>query len=654
MKYKSFYFIFVFCFIISILITTKHKVIAQAISNFSWNLIEQKYYNIPEELASSSPVQVKRTGTCVDICKDLGMNASAECEGWTSDSCRKTISSSGDLASASTDCLETDLISRGVYGANGYEYCCCGETYDETLYDFICSDTDYGKDYLNKGTVTHSLSGIRTDRCSGSRLQEFWCEDNVIQSEYYQCESGCSDGKCIEDELIDRSDEIINLRAYNIKSDSATIAWETNEGYACTIEYKINYLDEFKSTLGQIVQNGTAHNYYQYIYNKKITDLSPGTIYDYKVICVDENNDIISEKLQLTTEKDKNAITTESDQMIISNENAIWYDYKTIIFTWSTNQPASYNKLIYKDITTGIEKNKQTEDNLPTTSHEIIMDDLDSTHAYQYQFHSSLTEESEISDLSKKLIIQALGEESNTIYHSPEHTINTTLSKEDIASSTKKQEQLQKQNINKNFTENASSSINTYKIKQNNLYQKLKGKIMLKVEDNGEAFYIHPENKTMYFLGRPNDAFKVMKEQGIGITNKDLENIPVGLTNLTGEDSDKDGLPDDFEIAIGTNPKKQDSDDDSFNDLAELTNGYSPVLQSTKLSFNTNFIEKNIGKIFLQIENQGEAWYINPDDKKRYFLGRPDDAYSVMRQLSLGISNKDFDSISNVNDDEEE
>ena len=55
--------------------------------------------------------------------------------------------------------------------------------------------------------------------------------------------------------------------------------------------------------------------------------------------------------------------------------------------------------------------------------------------------------------------------------------------------------------------------------------------------------------------------------------------------------------------------------------------------------------EKLSGRIVLSVEEKGEAWYINPLDAKRYFLGRPADAYQVMRKLGLGISNKDLEEI---------
>ena len=59
------------------------------------------------------------------------------------------------------------------------------------------------------------------------------------------------------------------------------------------------------------------------------------------------------------------------------------------------------------------------------------------------------------------------------------------------------------------------------------LGSRLSGKILLQVEENGEAWYINPVNQERYFLGRPNDAFELMRKLGLGIANKDLEQIPI-------------------------------------------------------------------------------------------------------------------------------
>ncbi len=187
---------------------------------------------------------------------------------------------------------------------------------------------------------------------------------------------------------------------------------------------------------------------------------------------------------------------------------------------------------------------------------------------------------------------------------------------------------------------------NTISITNDGMYSHLKGKIILKVENFGKAYYVHPQLKEMYYLGRPADAFSVMRNQGVGITNTDLNKIPAGLENLSGSDSDADGLSDLFEDAIGTDKNNTDSDDDGFSDKDELNGDYSPTEKNVQLSYDNNFSLKQNGKILLQVERNGEAWYIYPNNDKRYFLGRPADAFQVMRNLGLGISNADFDKMS--------
>ncbi|MBL7057838.1 hypothetical protein ISS03_00730 [Patescibacteria group bacterium] len=129
------------------------------------------------------------------------------------------------------------------------------------------------------------------------------------------------------------------------------------------------------------------------------------------------------------------------------------------------------------------------------------------------------------------------------------------------------------------------------------LFQKLKGRILLKVEDEGEAWYVSPDDAKKYYLGRPRDAFNVMRTFGVGITNANLQKIQVG-------------------------------------------DRYTPKMARDGLDYN--FTKKNSGKIFIAVEANGEAWYVNPIDLKRYYLGRPQDAFQIMRELSTGITNEDF------------
>lgn len=164
------------------------------------------------------------------------------------------------------------------------------------------------------------------------------------------------------------------------------------------------------------------------------------------------------------------------------------------------------------------------------------------------------------------------------------------------------------------------------------------GKIYLQVEKNGEAWYVYPSNNHRYYLGRPNDAFNLMRSLGLGISDANLNQIPVGLLDMTATDYDRDGLPDDLEKALGTKIDNPDSDNDDYSDKTEIEHWFNPN-GSDKLPVNTALINQLRGNILLQVEKNGEAWYLNPADDKRYYLGRPADAFQIMRQLGIGISN---------------
>ena len=181
-------------------------------------------------------------------------------------------------------------------------------------------------------------------------------------------------------------------------------------------------------------------------------------------------------------------------------------------------------------------------------------------------------------------------------------------------------------------------------ISNNALYNQLKGKIILKTEENGEAFYINPKKQEMYYLCRPAHTFAIMRLLGTGATTDFIRHLPLGFLHISGLDSDNDGLADIFEEGIFTNKLSQDTDQDGVNDMAEIIAQTDPLGFDNYLPDNIN-ANKRLGEIFLQVENNGEAWYINPQDAKRYYLGRPADAFQIMQSLGVGISNSDFEKL---------
>ena len=177
------------------------------------------------------------------------------------------------------------------------------------------------------------------------------------------------------------------------------------------------------------------------------------------------------------------------------------------------------------------------------------------------------------------------------------------------------------------------------------LIDNVRGHILLQVEAKGEAWYVNPKDDFRYYLQDGQIAYIVLREFGLGITNHDLKQIPVGIKKLGDQiDSDNDSLIDKLEEALGTDPFNQDSDGDGFTDGLEVANSYNPLGEGRQ-AINQNLINRLKGRILLQVEAKGEAWYVNPADGKRYYLKDGDAAYEVMKFLSLGITNDNLEQI---------
>jgi hypothetical protein len=136
------------------------------------------------------------------------------------------------------------------------------------------------------------------------------------------------------------------------------------------------------------------------------------------------------------------------------------------------------------------------------------------------------------------------------------------------------------------------------------LSERLSGLILLQVQERGEGWYVYPDNLTRYYLDRPDDAFEIMRSLGLGITNADLESL------------------------LGEVPNPDPTDGEQI---------YATV--------NQGLAQRLSGYILLQVEGTGEAYYIYPDDLRAYYLGRPADAFRVMSDLGLGITNVDLEQI---------
>ncbi|MEI6528816.1 MAG: hypothetical protein WCN88_00225 [Candidatus Falkowbacteria bacterium] len=122
------------------------------------------------------------------------------------------------------------------------------------------------------------------------------------------------------------------------------------------------------------------------------------------------------------------------------------------------------------------------------------------------------------------------------------------------------------------------------------LSTRLKGRILLQVEDKGQAWYLNPVDGKRYSLGRPEDAYNVMRRLALGVSN-------------------------DTYGAIENNPS-------AWKKLA--------------------------GRILLKVEDSGKAYYFDPTNLVLYYLGRPADAFNVMRGRGLGITTSNLNQLNSA------
>ena len=120
---------------------------------------------------------------------------------------------------------------------------------------------------------------------------------------------------------------------------------------------------------------------------------------------------------------------------------------------------------------------------------------------------------------------------------------------------------------------------------ESNLSSRLSGQILLDVDNHGEAWYVYPGDFHRYYLGGPADAYNLMKNLSLGVSN------------------------------------------DNFAKIASSTP------------------DRLKGLILLKVEDVGKAYYVNPADKSLVYLADAAGAFALMRQFSLGATNADLKTV---------
>lgn len=131
------------------------------------------------------------------------------------------------------------------------------------------------------------------------------------------------------------------------------------------------------------------------------------------------------------------------------------------------------------------------------------------------------------------------------------------------------------------------------------LAERVGGFILLQVEEHGEAWYVNPEDHLKYYMPDGETAYRMLYDFGLGITNSDIGKIPA------------------------VKSKESVQDIDSACEQSSLANRLR-------------------GRILLQVEEHGEAWYVHPEKCLRIYMGNGADAFYAMKYWGRGITNSDL------------
>jgi len=134
------------------------------------------------------------------------------------------------------------------------------------------------------------------------------------------------------------------------------------------------------------------------------------------------------------------------------------------------------------------------------------------------------------------------------------------------------------------------------------LAERLHGQILLQVEEHGEAWYIRSNDSMRYYMKDGDTAYEMMRYFSLGITDVDLASIP------------------------------------SVADTDEMN-------ASTSICSENSLADRLRGEILLQVEQHGEAWYVDPDTCRTIYMEDGAAAYEIMRYLGLGSTNDSLDKI---------
>lgn len=145
--------------------------------------------------------------------------------------------------------------------------------------------------------------------------------------------------------------------------------------------------------------------------------------------------------------------------------------------------------------------------------------------------------------------------------------------------------------VNQTTINNKSDVVDNYS--DDSFMGRVRGKLLLQVEDKGRIWYVNPKTNKRYEVTREG-AMDLFRNQALGVTNDNLFKIPKHT--------------------------------------------------ETNHSYDLDLRNSVRGKILLQVEDAGKTWYVIPGELRRVQI-TVDTLMNIFRSYSLGISNTDLEKI---------
>jgi hypothetical protein len=250
-------------------------------------------------------------GECDFMCDNAACNFDAK-EGGKSDC---TLKKAGDTCyDGVKNQDETDVDCGGVCvedsNAENLGYCevgksCTGAPDCLTSYceNGVCAaakscyDSDNGNNFFEKGTTTDPESAVKgvatgegTDSCTGKKLTEFSCKNDILTSETITCTIGCSDGACIKNIQGDAWLVATSSKKLEISNNNITPEFQINGESISTIVDFIDDSDLQALADGTYKTNEKDYDYEQFLFFDKHIDGIPKS----RIIKYAEDDDDVS------------------------------------------------------------------------------------------------------------------------------------------------------------------------------------------------------------------------------------------------------------------------------------------------------------------------------------------------------------------------